>query len=337
MKTLLISTALLTAPLVGSVSAQTSTSTMSKLVSEQERQIQELKSEVGSLRSLLNLERRKNGKVALPVTTSTAKKTHTSSKSHTVKAGDTFSSISRKHGISVSSLINANPKVKPSQIAINQKLVIPQATSTAVATTTKKAKPTPSTTKASLTSSTTQTISSKGSTYKVAKGDTFYSIAKKNNISLAALSAAHPGVNTNALKIGQTIKLNKSTPQASKASKPSKATQSKKASSAYKPLPKVVKKTTPTPSKPKAKAVVKSTYTPTPKTKPTPKPAPKTESYVKQSSNVARTVPVSREMTFGAFAKQHGTSITVLNALNGLNLPSDEPMAAGSELFIPNK
>jgi hypothetical protein len=42
-------------------------------------------------------------------------------------------------------------------------------------------------------------------------------------------------------------------------------------------------------------------------------------------------------MTFGAFAKQHGTSITALNVLNGLDLPADEPMAAGSELFIPIK
>ncbi len=329
MKTLLISTALFTAPLVGSVTAQSTTSTLTKLVSEQERQIKELKTEVASLRSLLNLERRKNGKVALPVS-NTPSKTYSSASSHTVKAGDTFSSISRKYGVSVSALIIANPKVKPSKIAINQKLVIPQANSKAVASA-PKVKATPK--KATLTSSSTQTISTKG-TYKVAKGDTFYGIAKKHKISLASLSAANPGVNPGKLKIGQSIRLTKS------ASKPSKTTPTKKSTSAYKPLPKVVKKATPKPTaKPKAKPTAVAKSTPKPVAKPTPKPTPKpkTESYVKQSGDVARTVPVSHEMTFGAFAKQHGTTISVLNALNGLDLPADEPMAAGSELFIPNK
>ncbi|RYD17248.1 MAG: LysM peptidoglycan-binding domain-containing protein, partial [Verrucomicrobiaceae bacterium] len=37
-----------------------------------------------------------------------------SGKTHTVRSGDTFSSISKKHGVSVESLVAANPKVKPS-------------------------------------------------------------------------------------------------------------------------------------------------------------------------------------------------------------------------------
>jgi LysM repeat protein len=220
-----------------------------------------------------------------------------------VKAGDTFSSISRKYGVSVSSLIAANPSVKPSRIAINQKLVIPHANSKAIASV-PKIEPKPS-----LKVSGTKTISTTGSSYKIAKGDTFYSIAMKHDISLASLSAANPGVNPNKLKIGQSIRLT------STASQPAQATPVKKSGNAYKPLPDVVKK-----------AVA-----------PTPKAAKPAESYVKQSGEVARTVPVSREMTFGAFAQQHGTSIAVLNALNGLDLPADEPMAAGSELFIPNK
>ncbi|MFT5906697.1 MAG: LysM repeat protein [Cryomorphaceae bacterium] len=317
MKKLLISTALFTAPLIGTVTAQTTTSTLTSLVSEQERQIQELTSEVASLRSLLNLERRKNGKEALLVSTKPVSKAHPSSASHTVKAGDTYSSISRKYGVSVSSLITSNPNVKPSRIVINQKLVIPQMNSKA---TTSAPKPVATPTKkVSFTSSSTQTISTIGSTYKIAKGDTFYGIAKMHKISLASLSAANPGVNPSKLKIGQSIRLTKSAASPTKATQ-TKPTKTQQPTNAYKPLPEVVKTTTPT----KPKTVAKTTLN-------------TTESYVQQPGDVARTVPVSHEMTFGAFAKQHGTSISVLNALNGLDLPADEPMAAGSELFIPNK
>jgi LysM repeat protein len=206
--------------------------------------------------------------------------------------------------------------VKPSRIAISEKLVIPQVNLKAV-----NSSPEPKATAtitANLTNSSTQSISTSGSTYKISKGDTFYSVARKHKISLASLSAANPGVNPDKIQIGQIISLTESATQSTKPT-PSKTTPTKKPASAYKPLPEVVK-------------VVKEA-TPA---KPTPKSKP-TESYVQQSGDVARTVPVSREMTFGAFAKHHGTSITALNTLNGLDLAADEPMAAGSELFIPNE
>ncbi len=313
MKTLLISTALLAAPLVGTALAQGKPAIHNNLVSEQERQIKELKKEVSSLRSLLNLERRKNGKPAL--STSSDK----SYSSHTVKAGDTFSSISRKYGISVSSLITSNPSVKPSRIAINQKLVIPRANTKIVASNK------PVTTKSSTSKNTIAT--SNTSTYKVNKGDTFFHIAKRHKMSVAALKAANPNVNPGRLKIGQTLRLNKYSPKPVAKSQPkttsSKRYNNKKTSSAYKPLPKVV-------SKP---ADVKKIYNNKPVSNPVSEPV---ESYIQQSGNIARTVPVKREMTYGAFARQHNTSITVLNTLNGLDLPADEPMAVGSELFIPN-
>ena len=323
MKTLLISTALFTAPFAGLVSAQTTTSTLSQLASEQERQIQELKEEIASLRSQLNLEQRNNGTQTRTISTQSV--STSSSSSHTVKAGDTFSSISRKYGVSVSALIAANPTVKPTKIAVNQKLVIPQSNSKAIVTA-------PSTqAKVSAPKSTSQPISTggstSGSTYKVAKGDTFYGIAKKHNITLTSLSAANPSVNPNALQIGQSIRLNGSAPQSTQATQSAPV---KKSTEAYKPLPEVVEKTTTPESTPKQV----STPKPKPETTPEPETSP---SYVKQIGDVARTVSVSSEMTYGAFAKQHGTTIAVLNALNGLDLPADEPMAAGSELFVPNK
>ena len=322
MKNLLISTALLTTPFVGSVSAQTTTSTLTNLVSEQERQIQELKTEVSSLRSLLNLERRKNGKASLPASTS-----YSSSTAHTVKSGDTFSSISKKYGVSVNSLIKANPKVKPSNMKLDHKLIIPRSSSKTIASAPKKA---------SISSNSSQTISTSSGSYKVTKGDTFYKIARNHGMSLAALSAANPGLNPNKLQIGQTVRLSKSTSKARTAkslTKPKAKVKTKAVKTsqptnrAYKPLPKVVEKPPAPTVKPVQKVVEVAPI-------PTPAPDP-TESYVNQSGKIARTVPVSHEMTYGAFAQQHGTSIKVLNTLNGLDLPADEPMAAGSELFIP--
>ncbi len=330
MKKLLISTALFTAPYVGAVSAQTATSTHTKLISEQKRQITELKTENASLRSLINLERRKNGKAGIPVSSATAAKSYNSTTSHTVKSGDTFSKISKNTGVSIKDLIAANPNVKPSNMKLGHKLVIPRSSAK---TATKKA---------SFANTGSTTISSSSSTYKVAKGDTFYNIAKHHGISLASLSAANPGLNPSKLSIGQTIRLTKSTSSTSvKKTSPKAVKTAKSSGRAYKQLPKVVQNTT-TPTKktlPQAD-FAKPVYTITPKSKPVlpeiiPTMPEPTESYVQQSGKVARTVPVSYEMTYGAFARQHGTNIAVLNTLNGLDLPADEPMAAGSELFIP--
>lgn len=45
-----------------------------------------------------------------------------SGKTHTVRAGETYSSISKKHGVSVESLVAANPKVKPSALRPGQQV-----------------------------------------------------------------------------------------------------------------------------------------------------------------------------------------------------------------------
>lgn len=45
-----------------------------------------------------------------------------SGKTYTIRAGDTYSSISKKHGVSVESLVAANPKVKPSALRPGQQV-----------------------------------------------------------------------------------------------------------------------------------------------------------------------------------------------------------------------
>ncbi|MCX6929750.1 MAG: LysM peptidoglycan-binding domain-containing protein [Verrucomicrobia bacterium] len=50
--------------------------------------------------------------------------------------------------------------------------------------------------------------------YVVAKGDSFYKIAKANGVSMKALAAANPGVNSAKLKVGQKLQLPAGAPPA---------------------------------------------------------------------------------------------------------------------------
>ncbi|HOX56980.1 MAG TPA: LysM peptidoglycan-binding domain-containing protein [Candidatus Paceibacterota bacterium] len=47
------------------------------------------------------------------------------SRTHTVKAGETLSLISRRYGVKVEALMLANPKVNPRRIQVGQRLIIP--------------------------------------------------------------------------------------------------------------------------------------------------------------------------------------------------------------------
>ena len=54
------------------------------------------------------------------VTNAASPTPHDGSRTHTVKQGETFTSISRKHGIKVDALVAANPKAKPSALRPGQ-------------------------------------------------------------------------------------------------------------------------------------------------------------------------------------------------------------------------
>lgn len=308
MKSILITTAFLTAPMVSTVAAQ-SGDALKRQIAEQNRQILALENQVSSLQSQLNLERTRNGKAALPT-----KKTSTATtKYHVVKSGETFSGIARKNGVSLASLIAANKGVSPNKIAINQKLVIPQNTATANVTPT-TAKPKTSTAK------NTPKPTAKG-TYTVQKGDTFYGIARKNNTTVSKLIAMNPKVKPSKIKPGQKLQLTGSSKTAVATNK-AKAPAAKPVTSKPKPATQPAKPVATTPAKPVAK--------------PAPKPVAQPIKHA-EPTNVAKTVTVNSVMTYGQFAKKNGTTISVLNAMNGLDLPADEPMAVGSALYVPTK
>ncbi len=305
MKNLLITTAFFTAPMVSTVVAQSDTSILKRQIAEQNRQIVALEQQVDSLQSQLNLERsRKSGATLIQSPKVQPKQ---SAKTHTVVSGDTFSGIAKKNGIKLAELISANKGVSPSKISIGQKLNIPTAGNAVRLQTPPRTIP----------KAVRVVAPSKSGTHLVSKGDTFYGIAKANGVSISDLRSANPGLNPSKLKIGTRLNLVK--PKVAKKA----------------PVRPTVKK-----AEPKMATNKKPAYKPLPAIQSTPAPVvnkPAPIKNVEPTAPVARAVAVSSIMTYGEFARRNGTTTSVLNALNGLDLPSDEPMAVGSELFVPNK
>lgn len=51
---------------------------------------------------------------------------HTSYYTYNIKAGDTFSKIAKKNGVSLNSIIKANPNLNPQALKIGQEIIIPK-------------------------------------------------------------------------------------------------------------------------------------------------------------------------------------------------------------------
>ena len=268
-------------------------------ITAKEKQVATLQSEIASLRNQLN---------------------QSSKERYTVKAGDTLSSIARRHRISPNTLIKLNNIKNPSVLTVGQKLII--------------------TGKKSATTSTSQ----KTKSYTVQKGDTFYRIAHRHGISVSKLQSLNPRVNASHITRGQKLVIigspkperTKNTQFISNTSKKSSAkkqqTQKKKTSpkntpqKAQKPKP----KNQPVPIPP---PVVKSKKI----DKPTPPPTPELPPLVEETppTTGVSSIILTSETTFEAFADKYNTSPSKLNELNGWNLPKSTTLARGSEIYIP--
>ncbi len=102
-------------------------------------------------------------------------------RSHTVRSGDTLSAIAAANGVSLSSLIQANPQISnPNLIYPGQTVNLPGGGSDAAA----------------------------GGTHTVRSGDTLSAIAAANGVSLSSLIQANPQIsNPNLIYPGQTINI----------------------------------------------------------------------------------------------------------------------------------
>lgn len=194
-------------------------------------------------------------------------------------------------------------------------------------------------------------------THTVRKGDTFATIAKKHRVSVRQIEQVNPGVKSNRLKIGQTlrIQLPKAAPKEEPKEKP-KPTAPPVTAEAAPPSSQspeaAAAPSTPTPAaattEPPAPAVV-STPPPAPTnetasnatavTSPPPAPpsaaAPAAPSprAIESRNQVLRRV--SEPMTFGEFAASQGCTVEELNALNGYNMTPDSILSAAAEVLVP--
>ena len=133
---------------------------------------------------------------------------------HEVQTGDTLYSISKKYGVSVSAIQEANG-FSDNGIKVGQKIKIPDATVSASATASAPAKTSKTVTASSnppavsesSSSAATKTSANSDGTYIVQKGETWFGISKKHGISVADLQKLNGVGSDAALKVGQKIKV----------------------------------------------------------------------------------------------------------------------------------
>lgn len=108
---------------------------------------------------------------------------------YTIEKGDTFTSIAKKHGVTVNGIREANPGVEPTKLKPGQKIVIPAAHAAAPL------------------SGTVSTIAGTGEEiYAVKSGDTLSAIAKRFGTTVKAIRAANNLV-TDKIKVGDKLKI----------------------------------------------------------------------------------------------------------------------------------
>jgi len=109
-----------------------------------------------------------------------------------VAAGDTLAKIAKKNGVTLKALEAANPGVDPKKLKVKQKLNLPGEASSASAAGSASAAP-------------ASTPDVGGETYTIKSGDTLSKIAKRHGVSLRAIRAANPKLNTDHIKVGDKL------------------------------------------------------------------------------------------------------------------------------------
>ncbi|MDB6064338.1 MAG: hypothetical protein JWR26_546 [Pedosphaera sp.] len=125
--------------------------------------------------------------VPLPLPTAQA---NVSTTDYVIIKGDTYSTISKKFGVSVKALEAANPDVPPSKMKVGKALHVPAATTPAVTTT----------------SNVMTGGAETGDLYQVKSGDTLSKIATAHGVSIKALRAANT-LKTDKIKVGDKLKI----------------------------------------------------------------------------------------------------------------------------------
>jgi len=100
---------------------------------------------------------------------------------YTIQARDTFFSLSRRFGVSLQSIMDANPGVNPNNLVIGQVICIPVAD------------PGPP-------------VCPAGSfSYTIVAGDTIFALARRFGVTQQSILALNPGLDPNSLRVAQII------------------------------------------------------------------------------------------------------------------------------------
>lgn len=202
---------------------------------------------------------------------SQAASSESGNKTYKVAPGDNIVRIARDNGTTANALAEINGIKTTSIIHPGQILKLPKAGA----------------------ETSVENVEPKYRSHTVASGDTFYKIAREHGMSVAALIAANPGVNHQALRLGQEIRI-ESLGNARGTEKPSPSLAS------------------------------------SPSMEISNRPAP-----VQKKQTSGGPIKIEKEISYGRFAKDHGTTTTRLDQLNGLELDPATVLAQGSELYIP--
>ena len=236
---------------------------------------------------------------------------------HTVKANETFHSISRKYGISVTALTKANPKVNPNKLQTGVKLAIPAGAKLPSA-------PQPPKDVAFDYGLPAPEKKSTGSTYTVVPGDSLGAIAKAHGITTASLQSANGLKDPNSLKVGQKLtipgggkKVVASNTRPNPVPPPSKAPVMPKA-----PTP---------PTPPSGGQALTEPVPPAPPQAPTPPPAP-AQSTVSPNRGVVA-YRMEKGDTIDTVAQMFGTTGSEVRRLNKMS-PSAS-IREGDEILVP--
>ena len=101
---------------------------------------------------------------------------------YVIRSGDTFFALAQRFGTTVAELQRVNPGVNPNALRIGQTICVPAAAPPGGPACPRGSAP-----------------------YVIRSGDTFFALAQRFGVSVADLQAANPGVNPNALQIGQLV------------------------------------------------------------------------------------------------------------------------------------
>lgn len=252
----------------------------------------------------------------------------TSNGGYVVQSGDSYWTIARNLGVSLSALQNANPGINPRRLAIGKQINVPGGSRSAS---------TP------IRSSQTST-GGWTSTYQVREGDILGRIAENHGIRLHQLMSANPGLDPRRLRIGKTLNI----PGQQKKTTSAPPVVRKRASIPDSPpapvtSPEPVRRETP--STRSTQSAISSQRSQGVETRRNPYLSSRSEpivnramgSFSERRAPEPRLVPVARDSRLAEIAQLHNTTVARINELNDVELSSEQMIRSGSQLYIPGR